>query len=410
MLFVNYATYSLNIPVLSYVLGLRMVIITEWTLACIGVSKLWSILMGVMIGPINIPFGDIAFASGPLSTAAGNMLRLLRDGFNSKVQPTQPALVAKPPDVPLQHLRDVPFTSLFLKNELRPPFKPPPYVPAEPPNPFAPNYSPEYVFGNYWPKPMSRGNEMKTAAQGSQNCGNNEANSETQATWFGIPIKKKQTALPKLKYTPCVQPPLQPTKYRARLTWYLSPSNPEIINDFKIQQLIDFRQNKKIYRYLNSVVYYDNIARELLKRIFVPLAESIASYDAMLSPKSVAWFTPAAVLRSMAIPKSRDVVFGLPEIASFINMNGYTHVEGREYIIQRINALASSSKMQTFRYIPTVTGMPTDTNIIMHIFQQYLNFKEPYAIPPLVPLQGDLFKYLSLYFKSTPELDHWNIF
>lgn len=48
--------------------------------------------------------------------------------------------------------------------------------------------------------------------------------------------------------------------------------------------------------------------------------------------------------------------------------------------------LASSTRMQTYRFLPTVTGMPTDATIIMHVFQQYLYLKEPYAIPPLIPV------------------------
>lgn len=42
--------------------------------------------------------------------------------------------------------------------------------------------------------------------------------------------------------------------------------------------------------------------------------------------------------------------------------------------------------MQTYRFLPTIAGMPTDATIIMHVFQQYLALKEPYAIPPLVPV------------------------
>ncbi|KAI8641939.1 hypothetical protein BD408DRAFT_345235, partial [Parasitella parasitica] len=149
----------------------------------------------------------------------------------------------------------------------------------------------------------------------------------------------------------------------------------------------------------------------LLKRIFVPLSKSIDFYNEMLTPKnrSVANCTAATVLLSMVMP-NQNVAFGLPEIENFININGYTHVDGRDYVVERIKDLASSSKMQTYRFLPTVTGMPTDATIIMHVFQHYLSLKEPYAIPPLVPFQGDLFKFLLVYIKITPELDHWNVF
>jgi hypothetical protein len=42
--------------------------------------------------------------------------------------------------------------------------------------------------------------------------------------------------------------------------------------------------------------------------------------------------------------------------------------------------------MAAFRFTPKVNGMPTDADIIMHIFKYYLSIREPYAIPPLIPV------------------------
>lgn len=43
--------------------------------------------------------------------------------------------------------------------------------------------------------------------------------------------------IPKLKYTPCLRPPLEPSAYRERILWYLSPT-PEVVEDFRIEQVI----------------------------------------------------------------------------------------------------------------------------------------------------------------------------
>lgn len=79
-------------------------------------------------------------------------------------------------------------------------------------------------------------NEMDIAKAGLQSYGKIETVKPVVSfTNSGIPITKQQT-LPKLRYTPCVQPPLQPTTHRERLLWFLSPT-PEIVDDFRIEQV-----------------------------------------------------------------------------------------------------------------------------------------------------------------------------
>lgn len=41
---------------------------------------------------------------------------------------------------------------------------------------------------------------------------------------------------PKLKYTPCIKPPLKPSAHRERLLWFLSPTK-EVVDDFRIEQV-----------------------------------------------------------------------------------------------------------------------------------------------------------------------------
>jgi hypothetical protein len=54
-------------------------------------------------------------------------------------------------------------------------------------------------------------------------------NSLPQASMFG-------NTIPKLKYTPCIRPPLQPSAQRERILWYLCPT-PEVVEDFRIEQV-----------------------------------------------------------------------------------------------------------------------------------------------------------------------------
>ncbi|CEI96758.1 hypothetical protein RMCBS344292_10912 [Rhizopus microsporus] len=56
-----------------------------------------------------------------------------------------------------------------------------------------------------------------------------------------------------------------------------------------------------------------------------------------------------------------------------------------------------------------VKGMPSDGEIVFYIFHTYLQLREPHIIPPLLPLEGDVFKFLLVYFKITPELS-WGVF
>jgi hypothetical protein len=48
--------------------------------------------------------------------------------------------------------------------------------------------------------------------------------------------------------------------------------------------------------------------------------------------------------------------------------------------------LSSNNKMAAYRFRPKADNMPADSEIIMHIFKYYLRLREPYAIPPLVPV------------------------
>jgi hypothetical protein len=130
---------------------------------------------------------------------------------------------------------DTQFISLFSKGYTLPPQ--PSNIPAVKPftvNPLAPTHSLKNIFNQ--PSSASMINEMDIAKAGLQSYGEIETVKPViNFTNSGAPITKQQT-LPKLRYTPCVQPPLQPTTHRERLLWFLSPT-PEIVDDFRIEQV-----------------------------------------------------------------------------------------------------------------------------------------------------------------------------
>lgn len=58
------------------------------------------------------------------------------------------------------------------------------------------------------------------------------------------PATTEKTKEIKLKYTPCIKPPLKPTAHRERLLWYLSPTK-EVVDDFRIEQVNERISKKK---------------------------------------------------------------------------------------------------------------------------------------------------------------------
>lgn len=413
----NLLAFWLELQPFKFICSFTVVYLAEVFLTAVCIYNIWNASGNVthpLLSYINVPFKNIAFTPGPLLNTLNKVIVFLRTELTAPSKPVQPVGAPQPPVVPLQNLKDdVKFTSLFLRDatpqqEQQQTSNMSGIKPHSATTPEA-NTTIPGAFNA--PLPRNKVDEMEIARSALQHYGQAEtAKPAVALTSSGIPVAK-QPAGPQLKYTPCVQPPLQPTKARERLLWFLSPT-PEIVDDFRIEQMIELQKNWSRYNDRTSRVYYDKMTSVLLKKIFIPLSQSIDFYNEMLTPRnrSVADCPAGTVMLSMVMPTAQNVTFTLSEIEDFINVDGYSHVDGRKYVLGRIKDLASSSRMQTYRFLPTTTGMPTDATIIMHVFQQYLALKEPYAIPPLVPFEGDLFKFLLVYIKITPELDHWNVF
>ncbi|KAI9278012.1 hypothetical protein BY458DRAFT_532299 [Sporodiniella umbellata] len=152
----------------------------------------------------------------------------------------------------------------------------------------------------------------------------------------------------------------------------------------------------------------------MLKYIFTPLCTSIASFEVILnnSHQKIPSCDPEFMALTVVLPEFRDqkyFSFNLSEIDRFITINNRGDIDVKSYVLERLKELGNSKRMAAFRGIPTVEGMPTDAQIIYHVVRDYLKIREPHIVPPLLPLEGDVFKFILIYVKMTPELG-WNVF
>ncbi|KAI9362190.1 hypothetical protein BD770DRAFT_316592 [Pilaira anomala] len=144
----------------------------------------------------------------------------------------------------------------------------------------------------------------------------------------------------------------------------------------------------------------------LYEKIFKPLAKSINHFNSLLAARheTVAKCSSATIGLSFIIPGfNNDSAFMISEVIDFITLENYGSEEAKQYVADRIVELSRSNKLAAYRFTPTSVGMPTDSQIIMHALTYYLTIKEPRAIPPLVPADTDLFKFLLVYIYMTPE-------
>ncbi|EIE91748.1 hypothetical protein RO3G_16459 [Rhizopus delemar RA 99-880] len=152
----------------------------------------------------------------------------------------------------------------------------------------------------------------------------------------------------------------------------------------------------------------------LLKHIFRPLLKSIESFEIVLSNsgQNIVTCDPKFMAITMLLPEfnnNENFLFNLSEIHQLITINGRTDAESKKYTLERVKELSSSQRMAAFRGIPKIKGMPSDAEIIFYIVRTYLKMREPHIVPPLLPLEGDVFKFLLIYVKMTPELS-WGVF
>jgi hypothetical protein len=127
--------------------------------------------------------------------------------------------------------------------------------PTNMPSILAPNYTLKSVFGKLIvpvPNKLPLSTTTPTATAGvvddktvtsyglrqlftNKEVDTSSTNKDIDASLTSTSTAKKTEEI-KLKYTPCIKPPLKPIAYRERLLWYLSPTK-EVVDDFRIEQV-----------------------------------------------------------------------------------------------------------------------------------------------------------------------------
>ncbi|KAG2205715.1 hypothetical protein INT47_008072 [Mucor saturninus] len=220
------------------------------------------------------------------------------------------------------------------------------------------------------------------------------------------------SAVPKLKFAPCIKPPLRPSAHRERIMWYMNRTE-EVVADFRIEQILELKKNWTKFNDRYSSLFYDRLLLVLYEKIFSPLANAIEHFDVILAKKnqSLVKSPSVTIALSLVIPGfNNNADFTVSEVVDFLALQNHTDEESMIYVKNRILDLSKSNKLAGFRYTPKSAGMPSDADIMLHVLEVYLSLKEPMAIPPLVPPPVNFFKFLLTYVYVTPELDHWNIF
>ncbi|KAG1465474.1 hypothetical protein G6F46_001762 [Rhizopus delemar] len=212
----------------------------------------------------------------------------------------------------------------------------------------------------------------------------------------------ESTQLPTLRFVPCIQAPATPLVKRDRSLWHLART-PQLTEEFRMEQAEAYHQDWSKFNDERSRTHYHK-----------PLLKSIESFEIVLSNsgQNIVTCDPKFMAITMLLPEfnnNENFLFNLSEIHQLITINGRTDAESKKYTLERVKELSSSQRMAAFRGIPKIKGMPSDAEIIFYIVRTYLKMREPHIVPPLLPLEGDVFKFLLIYVKMTPELS-WGVF
>ncbi|KAI8090522.1 hypothetical protein BDF21DRAFT_191550 [Thamnidium elegans] len=362
----NFIVFNYNIKLLLYIFDAAIFKAFEFLISLICLYNLWGIVKGFVLPYIKkakIPYSEYLFTPGPATLALWNLLCFLF---------IEVLLVSSTPTG----------TSYLAEAYIR-----------------------KVKLGN----PATR---KETSTANALNYFLTEDATASKLAAYSNPNDSFAGTVPKLRFKSCIKPPLEPSAHRARTLWYLNRT-PEVVDDFRIEQILAFRKNWNKFNDRLSSIYYDKMINELYERIFKPLAKSIDNFTAVLATRqqTIAKCPPATIALSLVIPGfNSNSEFTISEVVHFITLEGYASEEAKQYVVDRIFELSRSNKLAAYRFTPKSVGMPKDAEIIMHVLSVYLDIKEPKAIPPLVPSDADLFKFLLVYFYITPELDHWKIF
>ncbi|CAO3652922.1 unnamed protein product [Cunninghamella echinulata] len=208
-----------------------------------------------------------------------------------------------------------------------------------------------------------------------------------------------------LSFSPSIPPPRPPVKRLDKSLWSLYRTE-KMVEDFRDEQLELFNENWSKFNDRASKCYYDQLNTWLSGKIFHPLAATIDKINQQIKDSNYSLADCPLDAMVMLMFQFDHSMFGLPIrlIHDALQIPGYDSIKARQYIIDRIKDLATGNKMAAYRYTPRQDDLPSDALILLHCFKTYLIHELPSVVPPLVPGEGDIFKFLLVYFYITDDL------
>ncbi|KAI9312804.1 hypothetical protein BX666DRAFT_1982091 [Dichotomocladium elegans] len=212
-------------------------------------------------------------------------------------------------------------------------------------------------------------------------------------------------ALPMHEIRPAhITPKVQTTRTNKTL-WRLLPQ-PHVVERFRQEQYLDFDKNWDRFDNRSSKVYYDRVQLWIKDYILKPLLRTVELVDKQLQPNTGLSYTncPVNVLALLISDPSAmdDAALPVALVQKMLTMPQYENETTKKYILARVQELVKQSR---FRLLFThENDVPSDQEIIFHLFKEYVTFTMPSVIPPLLRPQSDIFKFLLIYFYITEDI------
>ncbi|KAI8379401.1 uncharacterized protein BYT42DRAFT_568671 [Radiomyces spectabilis] len=222
--------------------------------------------------------------------------------------------------------------------------------------------------------------------------------------------RKEDSAVPHIKYKRCTLTPpstlLSPEEeeIKDKSLWRLWPI-AENIEAFRRQQTRELEREWNTFHDVLCRVHYERLRKWLNEKILGRLGESLRQLEDWFSKdgKVLEDCVPAYVSLTMSnnLPACGDLPHSL--LYNMIYMPEYQQGSARRHILRRIKEI-TRSKLAAFRYTAREKGLPSDSEILFHMFCMYIRYYYPDTVPPLTEFAGDIYRYLLAYFFITPEL------
>ncbi|KAI8067775.1 hypothetical protein BC940DRAFT_300444 [Gongronella butleri] len=206
-----------------------------------------------------------------------------------------------------------------------------------------------------------------------------------------------------LSFEPSIPPPRPPAKRMDKSLWQLRTD--KMVLDFRDEQIDLFQQNWAKFNDLKSKIFYDRLNTWLSSNIFQPMAKTIKMIDDMLPNVTVAECTHDRFqlvcwqLNQFALPLSAHLV---RECICYPGLG--ESQEAREHMAARIKDLATGSNLTAYQYTARQGHLPSDAKIVWHCFRTWMEHEKPSVVPPLIQEDGDIFRFLLVYFYITDDM------